>query len=112
MLAQHSRLDVLRIIANPVRMKILEKLMAGERCVSDFEEFLGITQPNVSQHLSILRSYGVIDYYTDGRLKCYFLVDPLVPDLIALLKKEYKEKLPPPPCRPVTKKGKYPGTRE
>jgi ArsR family transcriptional regulator len=79
--------------------------------VSDFEEFLDISQPNVSQHLSLMRRYDLIDFFVDGRLKCYFLRDPMIPDIIDLIDKEYKEALPAPACCPVTKKGTYPGTR-
>jgi len=107
-----NKIEVLKIIAHPVRIKILQELLKGVKCVSDFEEFLEISQPNVSQHLSLLRRYGIIDYYIDGRLRCYFLKDPMIPDLISIIKKEYKENLPAPACCPMTKKGTYPGSRK
>ena len=106
-----QRIELLKVIAHPVRIKILEELEKGVKCVSDFEEFLEISQPNVSQHLSLLRNHGIIDYYIDGRLKCYFLVDPIIPDLLELLKKDYHKLLPGPECCPVTKRGTYPGAR-
>lgn len=106
-----KKIELLKIIAHPVRVRILDELAKGVKCVTDFEEFLEISQPNVSQHLSLLRRYGVIDYYMDGRLRCYFLRDPIIPDIIELLKKDYREDLPAPACCPVTKKGKYPGKR-
>jgi ArsR family transcriptional regulator len=106
-----DKVEVLKIIAHPVRIKILEELRKGVKCVSDFEEFLDIRQPNVSQHLSLMRRYGLIDFFVDGRLKCYFLKDPMIPDLLDLIGKGYEEELPAPACCPVTKKGKYPGAR-
>ncbi len=106
-----QKIELLKVIAHPVRIKILEELVKGVKCVSDFEEFLEISQPNISQHLSLLRNCRVIDYYIDGRLRCYFLVDPIIPDLLELLKKDYHESLPGPECCPVTRKGKYPGER-
>ena len=106
-----NKIEILKIIAHPVRIKILQELMNGVKCVSDFEEFLEISQPNVSQHLSLLRRYGIIDYFVDGRLRCYFLRDPMIPDLIDVIRKDYEEELPAPACCPVTKKGKYPGDR-
>ncbi len=105
------RIELLRVIAHPLRIKILEELAGGVKCVSDFQNFLGISQPNVSQHLSIMRRYGVIDYYVDGRLRCYFLKDPVIPDIIKIIRKDYVEELPAPACCPVTRKGKYPGER-
>ncbi len=107
----NKRVELLKVIAHPVRIRILEELIKGVKCVSDFEEFLEITQPNVSQHLSLLRKHGAIDYYVDGRLKCYFLVDPIIPDILETLKKNYIEELPAPVCCPITKKKKYPGAR-
>jgi len=106
-----QRIELFKIIAHPTRIKILEELAKGVKCVSDFEEFLEISQPNISQHLSLLRNQRIIDYYIDGRLKCYFLVDPIIPDLLELLKKDYRKPIPGPECCPVTRKGKYPGSR-
>src|SRR3972149_11681687 len=104
-----EKIELLAAIAHPMRVRILEALTQGVKCVSDIEEFLGISQPNVSQHLSLLRRYGVIDYYVDGRLRCYFLKDPMVPDVIEIIRKKYVRDLPAPACCPVTKKGKNPG---
>ena len=106
-----QRIELLKVIANPIRIKILEELAKGVKCVSDIEEFLEISQPNISQHLSLLRNHGVIDFYIDGRLRCYFLVDPIIPDLLELLRKDYRKPLKGPECCPVTKKGTYPGAR-
>jgi ArsR family transcriptional regulator len=106
-----SRAELLRAIAHPERLRILEELTKGVKCVRDIEDFLQINQSNISQHLSILRHLGVIDYYVDGRLRCYFLRDPVIPDILEVLKKEYTEELPTPACCPVTKKGSYLGDR-
>jgi len=111
MLSLGQKVELLKVVAHPVRVRILEELVKGVKCVSDFEEFLALRQPNISQHLSLLRHFGIIDYYVDGRLRCYFLVNPLIPDLLELLKKDYCETLPRPACCPVTKKGVYPGDR-
>ena len=111
MLSLDDRVEILKIIAHPVRIKILEELMKGVKCVSDFEDFLEISQPNISQHLSLLKRYRIIDYFIDGRLRCYFLRNPMVPDLLEVIKRDYEEDLPAPACCPVTKKGKYPGDR-
>jgi ArsR family transcriptional regulator len=111
MIPLEKRVELLKIIAHPVRIRILEDLVQGVKCVSDFEDTLDISQPNVSQHLSLLRTNGAIDFFIDGRLKCYFLKEPLIPDLLELLKKEYEEDIPAPACCPVTKKGSYPGAR-
>lgn len=111
MISIGQKVELLRIIAHPVRIRILEELTKGVKCVSDFEDFLSLRQPNISQHLTLLRYNGVVDYYTDGRLKCYFLVNSLIPDLLELLKRDHHTPLPMPACCPITKKGSYPGKR-
>jgi DNA-binding transcriptional ArsR family regulator len=111
MLTTEKRIELLKALAHPARIKILEELVEGVKCVSDFEEALDISQPNVSQHLKLLRSHRVVDYFVDGRLKCYFLKEPFIPDLLEILKKQYAEDIPAPACCPVTKRGTYPGER-
>ena len=81
MISLGQKVELLRVISHPVRIRILEELVKGVKCVSDFEDFLELRQPNISQHLSLLRQSGIVDYYVDGRLRCYFLVDPIIPDL-------------------------------
>ncbi len=111
MLSPEKRIEALKVLAHPVRIRILEDLTQGVKCVSEFRDMLDISQPNVSQHLSVLRSHGIVDYFIDGRLKCYFLREPFIPEMLALLKKEYQEEIPAPACCPVTRKGTYPGER-
>jgi ArsR family transcriptional regulator len=107
-----DRVELLKVIGHPLRVEILEQLEDGVKCVSDFTEFFETSQPNISQHLTVLRNAGLIDYYMDGRLRCYYLVDPIVPDMLELLRKHYEEDLEGPECCPVTRTGKYPGNRK
>lgn len=107
----NSKIDILKVVSHPARIAILDKLSNGVKCVSDLEEFLEMRQSNISQHLSALRHTGIIDYFIDGRLRCYFLKNPLVLDLLEVLRKDYTSDLPGPDCCPVTKKGTYPGDR-
>lgn len=107
-----SRIEVLKLIAHPARIAILNELSNGIKCVSDLQDFLEISQSNISQHLSTLRLAGLIDFFIDGRLRCYFLKDPFIPDLLEIIKKEYQSEIPGPECCPVTRKGTYPGDRK
>lgn len=99
------KVEVLRVMAHPVRIMILEELTRGVKCVSDLEGFLKISQPNVSQHLGLLRRCGLIDYYMDGRLRCYFLKDPFVPEVLKLIRKNHTGELPAPACCPSKGRG-------
>jgi ArsR family transcriptional regulator len=50
-----SKVEIMKTMAHPARIAILVELTKGVKCVSDFQEFLEISQPNISQHLSALR---------------------------------------------------------
>ena len=106
-----NRINILKTISHPVRVRILEELVKDVKCVSDLEEFLQISQSNISQHLAALRHADLIDYFVDGRLRCYFLKKPIIIDLLEILKKDYPDELPGPECCPVTRKGTYTGER-
>lgn len=67
---------LLKVLAHPTRLAILNTLMPGPKCVTDVCELCGTSQPNVSQHLAILRREGVVQYYEEGKSRCYFLAQP------------------------------------
>lgn len=68
--------EILKTLANPRRLEILHRLFEGPCEVGRLAEELGASQPNVSQHLSVLRSAGLVDYERDGREVRYRLTDP------------------------------------
>jgi ArsR family transcriptional regulator len=68
--------DVLKTLSNPKRLEIVHLLAGGPREVGKLAEELGISQPNVSQHLAIMRSAGVVEAERDGREVRYRLADP------------------------------------
>lgn len=68
--------EVLRTLANPRRLEILHRLADGPCEVGRLADGLGISQPNVSQHLAVLRTSGIVEAERDGREVRYRLVDP------------------------------------
>jgi DNA-binding transcriptional ArsR family regulator len=68
--------EVLRTLANPRRLEILHRLATGPCEVGRLAVALGMTQPNVSQHLAVLRASGLVDADRDGREVRYRLSDP------------------------------------
>jgi len=65
-------------LSHPVRVEIVTELLKGKKCVSDIRELVDVNQPNVSQHLSVLKTGGIVDWHQEGKRKCYFLVNPQV----------------------------------
>jgi len=75
-------------LSHPVRVEIVTELLKGTKCVSDIRELLEVNQPNVSQHLSILKAGGIVDWRQEGKRKCYFLRNPqVIKDILNALKK-------------------------
>ena len=82
--------DLLRLLGHPTRLALLVELMKGPKCVNDIRELLDVQQANASQHLAVLRREGIIDYYEDGRRRCYYIVRPgLVESLIGFIGGDY-----------------------
>ena len=73
-----------RGFADPSRLSILEALRDGERTVSDLVQTTGLTQPNVSNHLSCLRDCGLVTVRQQGRFAYYSLSDERVAQLLQL----------------------------
>ncbi len=66
--------QMLKAIAHPIRLSILDILESGERyCVSDIQEALGVEQAVASQHLKILKEKDVIDSEKEGKHCFYYL---------------------------------------
>jgi ArsR family transcriptional regulator len=68
--------DVLKTLANPRRLEILHALAQGPLEVGRLATLIGLSQPNVSQHLGVLRAAGLVDAERDGREVRYRLSDP------------------------------------
>lgn len=70
--------DILKALAHPTRLSILEILRDGEQCVCHMEASLGIRQASISQQLMILRKAGVVKVRRDGLNVFYHVVRPEV----------------------------------
>ena len=68
----------LKALSNPVRLEILKFLHNGPSCVTLACLKLGISQPNISKHLQILKDAGIIDCRGNGVKHCYFICRPTV----------------------------------
>lgn len=73
-----------RGFGDPSRLKILESLREGEMTVSAIVERTGLSQSNVSNHLSCLRDCGLVTAEQQGKYVEYRLGDPKVNDILSL----------------------------
>ena len=68
--------EVLKTLASPRRLEILHRLADGPRGVGHLADELRLSQPNVSQHLAVLRAAGLVEAEREGREVRYRLSDP------------------------------------
>ena len=69
------------LLAEPTRLKILNSLCEGERSVSEIVGRTGATQTNVSRHLNLMFSRGVLNRRRDGAMTMYSIADQNVVEL-------------------------------
>ncbi|MFO8080720.1 MAG: metalloregulator ArsR/SmtB family transcription factor [Armatimonadota bacterium] len=73
---------VFKALANPTRLGILRRIIDGSMCVGDLQDELDRSQPNISQHLGILRDRGVVVSERDGTRVSYRPADPRLGELL------------------------------
>ncbi len=86
--------ELLRAIGNEHRLKILCFLGDGESSVGDLEPLVGLRQSALSQHLSVLREFGLVKTRRKSQTIIYSLADDNVVEIIGALKTICMAKLP------------------
>ena len=64
-----------RVLAEPMRIKLLDRLREGDATVTELQQTLGASQQNVSKHLNILHNAGMVDRRKDGNHARYSIAD-------------------------------------
>ena len=80
--ASPASADLFRVLADPTRRAVLERLAGGEMTVSDITAGFSISQPAISQHLAALRGAGLVSERRAGKFAYYRAepeaLDPLI----------------------------------
>jgi DNA-binding transcriptional ArsR family regulator len=79
--------DVLKAMAHPTRLYMLETLAEGERCVCELNELVDADHSTISKHLTILKQSGLVSDRKEG-LKVYYKLEvPCVLDFMKCITK-------------------------
>jgi DNA-binding transcriptional ArsR family regulator len=65
--------DLLKALADRTRQRIVKALLATDLCVNELTERLGVSQYNVSKHLKVLKSAGIVDSRAIGQRREYHI---------------------------------------
>lgn len=82
--ADHAR-ALLKALADPIRLQVIEALGGGERCVCELTSELGLAQSKLSFHLKVLKEAGVLADRQSGRWVYYRLRSESIEGLRAWL---------------------------
>jgi len=78
-----ARARILKAMAHPTRLFIVDELSRGERCVCELTAMIGADMSTVSKHLSVLKNAGIVNYEKRGSQVFYSLRVPCVLDFFS-----------------------------
>jgi ArsR family transcriptional regulator len=85
--------SICQTLAHPKRLQAIEQLREGEVSVTDLAEALDISQPNLSQHLALMRQKGIVTTRREGLNVYYRLANPKIVKACELMREVLVEHL-------------------
>ena|SRR3990170_3971668 len=85
--------EVCKALAHPLRIEVIDVLMKGELCFSDILEKTGGLKSNLSQHISVMVSSGILKARKDSRCNYYSLSSSKVAKACSLMREVLIENL-------------------
>ncbi len=85
--------EMCKVFSNPIRLEILNLLRGGELTVSDLIKKTELTQVNISQHLSIMKSRGIVNSRRNGLNIYYKLSNPKIIKAFDIIREILSERL-------------------
>jgi len=77
--------DILKALAHPMRLRMVEGLMKDHCNVTKIVEKTGLPQSTISQHLGILKKAGILTPEKQGVQTCYHVTHPKIKNIIQML---------------------------
>jgi DNA-binding transcriptional ArsR family regulator len=68
-----TSMTAFEVVAEPARRELLDVLVSGPKAVGELAAMTGLSQPNTSRHLRILREAGLVASTADGQRRLYEL---------------------------------------
>lgn len=82
-----------KALSEPMRLRLLNVLMQGERSVGELVEATGSGQANVSKHLAQLRDTGLVGMRKEGLSTICYIADPIVNELCEMMCRRLREEM-------------------
>jgi DNA-binding transcriptional ArsR family regulator len=85
--------EVIKAVAHPIRLAIIDRLREGEVCVCHLAEQVGAERSNVSRHLALMVKAGVLTSRKEGLMVFYRLRTPCIVDFFACVERALRQNL-------------------
>jgi ArsR family transcriptional regulator len=85
--------EICGTLASPKRLEILNLLRDGEKSVNELAALAELNQTNVSQHLAVLRSHGIVTTRREGANVYYRIANPKILQACDLMRQVLMERL-------------------
>ena len=85
-----ARARIIKAMAHPTRLMLVERLSTGECCVRELTDLVGADISTVSKHLSRLKAVGIVEDEKRGLQVCYRLRIPCVMDFFGCVESVLK----------------------
>lgn len=79
---------VLKTVAHPMRLRVIDVLEKGEKTVTELCQILGMQQPSMSQQLNLMKAKGVLASRRNGNLVYYSISEPSVVKVIQCVRQQ------------------------
>ena len=80
-----ERARIMKALAHPSRLMMVDELSGGERCVCELTEMVGADISTVSKHLSVLKDAGIVARRREGVQMFYRLETPCILDIFSCI---------------------------
>jgi DNA-binding transcriptional ArsR family regulator len=78
--------DCLRLMAHPIRLRIVEILMSGDYTVGQIAEMCGLPHNQTCEHLRLMKGHGFLVGERSGRTVIYRIANPRLPALLQCIR--------------------------
>lgn len=92
-----NRAQVVKALAHPTRLFLVDRLSRGQQCVADLTAMIGADMSTVSKHLAVLKGVGIVGDRRRGVQVFYYLKTPCVLSFFGCIESVLRESAEPAP---------------
>ena len=85
--------EMCKVFTSPIRIEILNLLRDGKKTVSELVELTGLNQPNISQHLHVMKEKKIVKTEKRGNKVFYSLSNPKISEAFEIIKQILQDQL-------------------